>query len=299
MNIRSINPFVLLLAAVYYVPSWGLRGLRWKLLAQSLGDSIPLMPATAAATAGNFLNLILPAKLGDLLWAHAAQRRWGMPYLRALVGVLSGRVLDLWVLLLLGLGAAWWWIQEFRSLVLLLLVLLGLSTLFSLLALRKNWLRALLRGPLSRFQGLHDLLAGSLARLFCHRMVITHVLITFAIWWIEAWVALKIGQGMGLSFTLSVVFLAIAVANLSKIFPLTPASMGTYEAAAAIILIQLGWGYEAIFAFALVEHVLKNVVNALLGVIALACFDLPMLEVDREQILAQWRRWKSKAVRQA
>ncbi len=285
-------PAPLAVAALIYLPSWGLRGLRWKQIAGDLGDEIPLWPATAAATVGNMLNLALPAKAGDLLWAHAAHVRWGIPYGRGIVGVLAGRVLDLVVLSLVGglallwvPGAAAWRPQVAAA------TLGGIAALLvgGQLVLRRRLGARLLLGPLRRLRGLHDALVDPADRLTrSWSRAGWHCGNTALIWANEAAVAWLVARALGLEIGAAAVLFGIMVANLSKIVPLTPASFGTYEAAGAAALTLAGVDYSAAFAVMLAEHLLKNGVNAVIGAAALVVGDVPVLRVDLDAVRGAW-----------
>lgn len=298
--LAQADPGMLALAAVLYVPSWVLRGWRWQQLARDMGDRLELMPATALATVGNMLNLVLPAKAGDLLWANGAVQRWGMPYGRAVVGVLAGRVLDL--LVLVGLGALalvrlrrdsftpldgdWAGVSEGAALG-GMAVVVGLGWL---LGVRLRLGRALLVGPLRRLRGVHDALIGPMNDLTRSPLqAVKHLGITAMIWANEGLVAWLAARSLGLELGPELLLFAIMVANLSKIFPLTPASFGTYEAAGALALGVAGLAYSAAFAVMLTEHVLKNLVNLALGVVGLVGWQVPVLQVDLPGLRRAWR----------
>lgn len=290
-ELAHISHVAIAMAALIYLPSWVLRGQRWKSLAWDLGDSIPLRGATAAATVGNMLNLVLPAKAGDLLWAHAAHVRWSLPYPRALVGILGGRVLDL--LVLAGVGTATLLVAspispDIRGSV----WTIGAAAVFSAVVLyealiRRRLSRHFLVGSLARFRGTHDAFANAISTLCSHPpRAVLHVAVTGLIWSIEFLVAWYLAQSMGFALPWWAIIIWIFAANLSKIVPLTPASMGTYEAAGAIVLGLAGTAYNEAFALVLVEHLLKNGVNLILGLVFLAIEDLPVLRIDIDALRA-------------
>ncbi len=294
-RLSQAGSLLLLVCTAVYLPPWVLRGLRWRQLAADLGDAIPLWPATCLATVGNMLNLILPAKAGDLLWTHAAHVRWGVPYGRGVVGVLAGRVLDLVVLAALGAiamvalpsGTE----RHGLTVALSVLVIAITGVLGVQLLLRQRLGTHLLRGPLSRLRPLHDALvepADTLTRSPARALL--HASTTCVIWLNEALVAWLLAQGMGLDVSLAASLFAIMVANLSKIVPVTPASFGTYEMAGAFALGIAGVPYDDAFAVVLVEHVLKNGVNLLLGLAALWVEDLPLFSTDLAGVREAWAK---------
>ena len=112
------------------------------------------------------------------------------------------------------------------------------------------------------------------------------------LWGLEFVVAWHLALSMGFDLPWWSIIVWIFTANLSKIIPLTPASMGTYEAAGAIALGLAGASYDEAFALVLVEHLLKNGVNLLLGLAFLAVEDLPVLGGDLASIRASYKSSK-------
>jgi uncharacterized protein (TIRG00374 family) len=80
------------------------------------------------------------------------------------------------------------------------------------------------------------------------------------------------------------VFLAIAVGNLTKIVPITPGAIGTYELALTAIF-SLGGIDPAIgFAAAVLDHIVKNSVTLVLGSVYLSRFGLSWSQLmDRSE----------------
>lgn len=292
-RLARVGPGLLLACTLVYLPPWALRGLRWRQLAADLGDRIPWWPATCLATVGNMLNLLLPAKTGDLLWAHAAHLRWGVPYGRGVVGVLAGRVLDLVVLAAVGsvaLAALPTGRAEHGATVgvaVAIIAVVGVAGVH--LLLRRRWGRHLLRGPLARLRPLHDALVDPADRLTrSPGRVALHISSTAAIWLNEALIAWMLAQGLGLQVGFAASMFAVMIANLSKIIPVTPASFGTYELAGAFALGVAGVPYDDAFAVILVEHLLKNSVNLGLGLAALWVEDLPVFSADLTGVRRAW-----------
>jgi len=280
-ELSEVSQAALALATLIYLPSWVLRGQRWRGIAQDLGDQLPLRGATAAATVGNMLNLLLPAKAGDLVWAHAAHIRWKVPYPRGIVGIFAGRVLDL--LVLAGLGAATLLVYSpiapgtRHAIWLSMVVGCVVAVLLYGVVIRLGIGKHLLVGSLKRFQSAHDAFIQAIQTLCSNPFrAALHVGLSLLIWALEFLVAWYLAVSMGFDLPWWSIIIWIFAANLSKIIPLTPASMGTYEAAGAIALGLAGASYDEAFALVLVEHLLKNGVNLLLGVLFLGIEDLPV-----------------------
>jgi uncharacterized protein (TIRG00374 family) len=68
------------------------------------------------------------------------------------------------------------------------------------------------------------------------------------------------------------VILAIAIGNLVKAVPITPGGIGTYEAALAITFSLAGLPMVTATLIAIIDHLIKNVVTLVGGVISIYYF---------------------------
>jgi uncharacterized protein (TIRG00374 family) len=105
-KIRSANLSFYLLALLVYYLSFVARGLRWQVLLANSGEVRKARRLAPLILASFFVNCVVPAKLGDVYRAYLGRVRERIPGSKALGTVVSERLLDLCVLMLLLLASA-------------------------------------------------------------------------------------------------------------------------------------------------------------------------------------------------
>ena len=78
------------------------------------------------------------------------------------------------------------------------------------------------------------------------------------------------GVDMTSTFSISLVFLAVALGNIAKTFPITPGAIGTYEVALTAVFVLGGVRPELAFTVAVIDHIIKNSITLLGGGLALS-----------------------------
>ncbi|TCJ15589.1 flippase-like domain-containing protein [Rubrobacter taiwanensis] len=238
------NPLGLSLAFAAYTGAFVLRALAWREL---LRDRIPLRWLFSLLLAALFLNHAAPAKAGDFARMYAAARR-GVPAERAVASVVLSRVADLLGLLVVLAGAwalaggARWGAVALPAAVVLAgwggLWLLARIELPSGVARRAARLQAALR----------ETTGAALLRALAFAA---------SAWVLEAGILLFVARGLGMDLPLSAVVAASCLAVLAAAVPLTPGSVGTYEAGMVAALVALGQGASLALAAAVISHALK------------------------------------------
>ena len=112
-NVRTMNPWLYVLALALYYLSFGFRGLRWRILARNAGidDSRRTRLPSVARFAqliviGWFVNSVTFARLGDAYRAYALSEESGDDFSWSLGTVLAERVIDMATVVVLILIAA-------------------------------------------------------------------------------------------------------------------------------------------------------------------------------------------------
>ncbi|MPN05284.1 hypothetical protein SDC9_152534 [bioreactor metagenome] len=87
------------------------------------------------------------------------------------------------------------------------------------------------------------------------------------------------GVDISSTFTISLVFLAVALGTIAKTFPITPGAIGTYEVALTGVFVLGGIRPELAFTVAVLDHIIKNSITLLGGGLALSELGLRWREV--------------------
>jgi len=269
-SITTANSPLLLCALVASVATYPLRGARWRRLLTTTNLSISLRAAIEILTLSFWVNIVLPAKVGDLYRAWLLRKN-GAPNASSAVGtIVAERLIDLATVGLLGAGAA---LVAFggrlpgpavalvAAAAAVAVVAIGLlsaarfATKFvQLLPLPVRVLDPLL-GALSALR------AGSGARIL---VVIAPY--TLAIWLAEALRFGAVAAALGLftvvpsagAIGISATIFTVLVAALLTAIPLTPAGIGLVEAGSVGVLVGLfGMRAEDAIALALLDRVIN------------------------------------------
>ncbi len=87
------------------------------------------------------------------------------------------------------------------------------------------------------------------------------------------------GVNLSSTYMISLIFLAVAIGNIAKTFPITPGAIGTYEVALTAVFGLGGIKPEIGFTVAVLDHIIKNSITLIGGGFALSELGLRWKEV--------------------
>jgi uncharacterized protein (TIRG00374 family) len=246
-GIQQANPWLLLAAFAIFYAGFPLRGYRWKLLLRGARCRIATRESTEIIFLSWLVNCLLPAKLGDLYRAYLLKINSPIPLSKSLGTIFTERVLDLFVIAILGIAAGYW---SFRNdlppeIQVVFAIGIGLVVLLAigLLTLRNFGRRILEALPLPRHRrvlAVYDRFEEGVFGAIGVRALPRLLLVTAAIWATEAlrlyFVVRALnfpGVDLGLSGS---VFVAL-IGSLLTAVPLSPAGLGIVELGVGGVLI--------------------------------------------------------------
>lgn len=258
----------LAIATAVCLAAWLLRGFRYKIILSGIGIRCSFLFATGCIFISQTANLIVPARLGDLVRVFILKHEYGAPVSQGISSIIVERVFDIVMVALLGavsllfvFGVPGW----FYWLILLPLALgagffvfLSISGRFT----SQNRYVAILLTMLDQIRQV-SLSAKSVLVLSTSSIVI---------WLLDVFVCLFVAMMFGVTVPFAVVMLAIVVGNLVKAIPLTPGGVGTYELAVALTFSAAGIDPATATLIAVIDHLLKNLVTLAGGVISIYFF---------------------------
>jgi len=106
------------------------------------------------------------------------------------------------------------------------------------------------------------------------------------IWTIDVLTAVVVLAAFGIeltAFVVGVAFFAVSVGNLAKVLPLTPAGLGLYEGAFAVIVVGLTPIAGAVaVSVAIVDHAVKNATTLAGGLVSMAWLNVSLTTAVEE-----------------
>jgi len=318
-NMRSADVTLIGLAAVVYVLSWPLRGLRYRDILDRLGYRSDPGFLTGAIFISQTGNLVFPARLGDAVRAYVMKARRSVPYPSGFASLAIERVFDLLTIALLA-GAVVLGMVATMSPTELQSAIVGaelaggqeqagrtamavaagvgvaaiVATAVIVLSARsdRNYVRSIVSGLSS--DSYADYVASVIERFVGDVQTVASDQRAFAlvgttsllIWTIDVLTAVIVLVAFGVALTpflVGVAFFAVSVGNLAKVLPLTPAGLGLYEGAFALIVVGLTpLGGALAISVAVVDHAVKNLVTLAGGLVSMAWLNVSLTTAVEE-----------------
>jgi uncharacterized protein (TIRG00374 family) len=232
-KIRSANLSLYFLAMAVYYLSFVARGIRWQVLLANAGEVRKARRLTPLILASFFVNCIVPAKMGDVYRAYLGRVRERIPGSKALGTVVSERLLDLCVLMLLLLASGAYVFHKRSSGTLVpyvifgaLLCAAGIGVLVVMRAGRGTRVLRLLPDPI--FRRYESFRSGAVSSL---RRWPTLLVLTVAVWICESGRLGLVIAALGYSSQVgpSQFVLVALVAALLTTVPFTPGGVGLVQ----------------------------------------------------------------------
>ena len=264
-DLRLLTAVLLMQPAI--AAAWLLSGWRFVLLIPGRRPSI--LAACKALLLANGLNLVLPARIGEIVKASYLREHTGVPVERGIAAVVTEKLQDFALISAIGLIALVMLGVAGNAPVAIAIAATGGVAVMLLVVFRTRWERLLAVLPSSLEARLAPHLAGVASAMRDHRF--WPALATGGALWALSfsggWALVSYQQIGELSFAqyaglFSATLLAGAIPGL-------PGGFGAYEAAAVLVLTGFGFTQEAAFALGLTLHLGQLILGVLLaGVVA-------------------------------
>jgi glycosyltransferase 2 family protein len=275
--ILAANPLLLLAAFVVFYIGFPLRGLRWALLIRGTGFPLSIRDATEIIFISWLVNCLVPAKLGDLYRAYLLKINSTVSLSRTFGTVFIERVLDLFAIVVLGLGSGYW---SFRGklpsdveVVFAIGVAVVIVLAVGLLSMRNFGRRVILALPLPhRVIEFYDRFEEGVFSAVGLRALPRLLIITGLIWSTEAMRLYIVVEALGFSdlhLGISGAFFVALTGSLLTAVPFTPAGIGVVETGVIFVLTQVyGVPTTEAVAITLVDRVISVLSIIVFGSIA-------------------------------
>ncbi|MDD1711215.1 MAG: flippase-like domain-containing protein [Methanoregulaceae archaeon] len=248
--------------------AWLLRGLRYKIILSGIGIQCSILFSTGCIFISQTANLIVPARLGDLVRVFILRHEYGASISQGISSIVVERVFDIVMVALLGAVSLLFVFNvpgEYFWLIVIPL-LLG-AGFFIFLSVSDRFASD------NRYIGILLTMLDQIRQVSLSvRSILALSSTSIVIWILDVIVCLFVAMMFGVTIPFAVVTLAIVVGNLVKAIPLTPGGIGTYELAVVAIFSAAGVDPAIATLIAVIDHLLKNLVTLAGGVISIYLF---------------------------
>jgi len=271
--ILEANPLLLLAAFAVFYLGFPLRGLRWALLIRGTGYPLRLRDATEIIFISWLVNCLVPAKLGDLYRAYLLKINSTVSLSRTFGTVFIERVLDLFAIVVFGLGSGYW---SFRGrlpdqvqVVFLIGVIVVIVLAAGLLSMRNFGRRVILALPLPhKVIEFYDRFEEGVFSAVGMRVLPRLILLTGLIWTTEAMRLFLVVEALGfpdVHLGISGAFFVALTGSLLTAVPFTPAGIGVVEAAVVFVL-------TTVYGIPPTEAIAITLVDRVISVLSIIAF---------------------------
>ncbi len=261
--LMRMNARILIIAVAIYLISFMLRGYRCMYLLSKLGYRLPLQFCVEGVAVSQMVNVMVPARVGDLARVYVFKMK-DVPVTSSLSEIAVERVFDLSTVTLIALSSVIL-MNSYRFIstpLYSLAFLLGIVVLMVILARMENVLGRIMRD------------AGVIAKKGFALTAIT----TLSIWILDSLICYLVLLAFGISDPV-IVLLAVSLANIAKAVPITPGGIGAYEAVMTAVLSISGVSAGLAFVVALIDHMLKNALTVLMGMVSLTSLNVRLKDI--------------------
>ncbi len=267
-ELKNCDKTLAILAAVAHYATYPVRGMRWRRTLKQLRPKASWQRFGLIVFFYNFVDNIVPAKLGDLYGAHLVRINLGISRSAALGSLVFVRMVDAWFILALAIISSWavfsqelpdsvFWVLVFGG-ILAAVLTAALLTFFILKHKLPAWVPESARDKILSFQ------TGMWPK---RREFPTIFALTLLIWILEAaWIVL-LAASFDISLTgWEMIFLTV-IPLLASAFPLTPSGLGVVEWSLVGCLRALGIAAPVAFSLTIVNRFFDFWLHIILGVI--------------------------------
>jgi len=258
----------LLLAFLICAGAWFLRGFRYRAILTSLTVSVTIWLSTACIYLSQTANLIVPARLGDLIRLFILKHEADASYTSGLSSVVVERFFDIVTIALLGAVTLPFVLNVPDWFITVIYVALALCGIFVVVLFSVGRLHSENKYLKMGIDLLNQVKEASLSA----KGIVGLSALSIVIWLTDVVICYVVALMFGASIPFVVVTLAIVIGNLVKAVPVTPGGVGTYEISVALTLSLAGVDPAVATLIAVIDHLVKNGVTVAGGVVSLYVF---------------------------
>lgn len=260
-TLSTLDPWWFLGAFVLFYVVFVVKALRWWIFMKNASLPVPFSGALEMLLLSQFVNCLVPAKLGDLYRAWIVKKRYSYSGSKVVGTLFVERLFDLVVMFsLLSLvvivlfdASSPFQMVSYGGYALIVVIL----TLVLLLVYQRPLLLRLVPSRFSHYvtEQMEHFVEGCRESLPFPSFFAT-VFLTLVVWLGSAGVLWMVGGAFGAPMGFFLSLFVIVVSSALGVIPLTPAGLGVVEAGITGILVFVGISPELAVAIAVLERVI-------------------------------------------
>lgn len=267
--VLNSNVFYIVLALLAYYLSYVIKGYRWRLLLLNNGINAGLWDIIEINYLGQFVNCLLPARIGEIYKAHLVKRNFNVSRSQVIGTIFFEKLLDIFFLVFFLLIIFFFIFKEiFPSLtniplisfsVLAVLIIATLCIIFM-----RNFLIKLLP---ERFKEYYENFRLGIINSLKYHNFYKIFFFSIAVWIIDFTILFIITRAVNITLPFFYVAFASLLLNIIWSIPLTPSGLGFVELTISGIFIFFGIPKEIALGIAIIERIIAYINPLITGYI--------------------------------
>jgi len=269
--ILNANIYFLIFAFLLYYVSFLFKSLRWRVIIGNVGLKTRLTSVYEIYFLGQFVNSILPGRLGDFYRAQLMKMNYGIARSKIIATIFSEKIIDLLftfglllisVVLLFGTDIPKWIVQ-----LLVFGVILVIALFLSLMFMNKLRKVFFSRIP-KNTRVISENFERSYLKSINFKTFPIILIYTLLLWFFEFLIFFLVTKSISLNLSISLVIFTVLMANILLILPITPSGLGVVEAGVVGVLIYVGLNKDISVTAALLYNIVNYWNQLLFGFLA-------------------------------
>ncbi len=288
-SLRLLDYRWVLLAMALYTFDMVVRAFRWKLVLKGNDIHISIWDSFLAYNLGNSLNIIIPAKMGDIARSYYLKKKFSLGYSRTLPATFLDRVFDVLgvyvvlffcgIYIITGTKLTTWLYYTFAAGIAALIVTVAAM---EILLRRKDIVERVKNEKLKSL--VHSLLEAFSSSFKDKGNFILLLACSVVIWLCEGVFSYFIFISMGQYLNPFIIIFATMIAILTKVVPITPGGIGVFEGTMVLMLSLFGLDAKTGVIVSTVNHFIMNFYTILLGIYALLKENISISAIQQERV---------------
>ena len=282
--LQNIIPAYLLIGVGICLCAWWLRGWRYHTILKSLNYSVSVTVSTACIFVSQTVNLVVPARLGDFVRVFILKHEYNTTYSEGVSSLVVERVFDVVTVAFLGAVSLFFVLNAPSWFATLIIVPLAAGVIFFGFLLIVGKFSSSNKYVVIVLTMLHEIKRASLT-MRSLALLGTSSVVT---WLLDILACTTVVMMFEQKIPFAVIVLAVVIGNLVKAVPLTPGGIGTYELSLAITFELAGVAPAIATLIAVIDHLVKNLVTLVGGIISIYYFGDWVIPSIKEAIVAKF-----------
>lgn len=289
LYISDLNYWWIVFAVFLYTLDMLVRAYRWREILKDNEIYISVRESFFAYNLGNSLNILIPAKIGDIARSYYLKEGHGYGYESTIPSIVLDRFFDVvgvYIVILISsiyvlkrVKMPQWFFYLCTAGV---IALIAAFAIIYIIVRKKDRVQAIKNERVRSFiLSSVNVVSGSVKN---REKFIELTIYSAAIWVLEGLVTFVVFLAMGHYMNPIEAIFANMVATLTKVFPVTPGGIGVFEGTMAIVLSIFGQEASAAGALSTLNHLLMNLYTIGAGMYVLIKSGISISKIRDEKV---------------